>query len=430
MTKGSIRKKGNGKKWYYRFYIEDETGKSVQKEFVGTTSKLETKALLRKAIADYEQKNLITKNNNFTLAEVIDLWKEEDLISNKLSNGTVRTYINIANRIKKHTISTKKIKLIKPEHLQIFFDSLSTSQLLLDGTYSTPSSPSTVIVYIAVMRGVFRFSMFPKQIISFDPMQYVAARGRYEDCEIFPEDNLNYKTNSPTITHNQYLQIIKYLKINKSPLLLSFQIAYHTGLRIGEVCGLVWEDIDLENKYLTVRRSAIYSNIRKCTVIGPTKRKKIRIVDFSSTLAIILENAKKEQDQNRNNFGNSYYQNYYTIEKIKTRTYYDINCIPIAKEVPSNFHKLSLVCIRSNGMFITNRSISNMCIRLRTKIDGIDGFHFHSLRHTFSSRLISKGAYPKDVQELLGHSDINTTINIYTHGSRESKKNAVELMDN
>ena len=54
MAKGSVRKKG--KKWYGRFYIEDESGRKVQKEFAGTDSKAETEAMLRKAIADYEEK--------------------------------------------------------------------------------------------------------------------------------------------------------------------------------------------------------------------------------------------------------------------------------------------------------------------------------------------------------------------------------------
>ena len=54
MAKGSVRKKG--KKWYYRFYIEDESGNRVQKEFPGTESKAETEALLRKAMEDYEEK--------------------------------------------------------------------------------------------------------------------------------------------------------------------------------------------------------------------------------------------------------------------------------------------------------------------------------------------------------------------------------------
>ena len=54
MAKGSVRKKG--KKRYYRFYVEDESGKLVQREFAGTESKSETEALLRKAMEDYEEK--------------------------------------------------------------------------------------------------------------------------------------------------------------------------------------------------------------------------------------------------------------------------------------------------------------------------------------------------------------------------------------
>ena len=59
MAKGSVRKKG--KKWYYRFYIEDENGNRVQKEFPGTESKSETEGMLRKAMEDYEAKKVIAK---------------------------------------------------------------------------------------------------------------------------------------------------------------------------------------------------------------------------------------------------------------------------------------------------------------------------------------------------------------------------------
>ena len=52
MAKGSVRKKG--KKWYYRFYVEDASGNLVQKEFTGTESKSETEKLLRQAMEDYQ----------------------------------------------------------------------------------------------------------------------------------------------------------------------------------------------------------------------------------------------------------------------------------------------------------------------------------------------------------------------------------------
>src|SRR5699024_7333744 len=71
MAKGSVRKKG--KKWYGRFYIEDESGRKVQKEFAGTESKAETEAMLRKAIADYEEKQFVGKAENITVGDMLDM---------------------------------------------------------------------------------------------------------------------------------------------------------------------------------------------------------------------------------------------------------------------------------------------------------------------------------------------------------------------
>ena len=61
--------------------------------------------------------------------------------------------------------------------------------------------------------------------------------------------------------------------------------------------------------------------------------------------------------------------------------------------------------------------------------DGFDGFHFHQLRHTYTSNLLSNGAAPKDVQELLGHSDVSTTMNIYAHSTRKAKRDSARLLD-
>ena len=90
MAKGSVRKKG--KKWYYRFYIEDESGNRVQKEYPGTESKSETEALLRRAMEDYEEKRFVAKAENITVGDMLDMWVEEELKPGTLSNGTVMAY--------------------------------------------------------------------------------------------------------------------------------------------------------------------------------------------------------------------------------------------------------------------------------------------------------------------------------------------------
>ena len=51
------------------------------------------------------------------------------------------------------------------------------------------------------------------------------------------------------------------------------------------------------------------------------------------------------------------------------------------------------------------------------------------LRHTYTSNLLANGAAPKDVQELLGHSDVSTTMNVYAHSTRDAKRKSVRLLD-
>ena len=108
MAKGSVRKKG--KKWYYRFYVEDASGNLVQKEFAGTENKSETEKLLRQAMEDYEAKRFVAKAENITLGELLDLWAEEELKTGTLSNGTVGNYLQTIGRIKQHPISKRKLK--------------------------------------------------------------------------------------------------------------------------------------------------------------------------------------------------------------------------------------------------------------------------------------------------------------------------------
>ena len=68
-----------GKKWYGRFYIEDESGRKIQKEFAGTESKAETEAILRKAMEDYEEKKFVAKSENATVGSLLDMWVEKEL---------------------------------------------------------------------------------------------------------------------------------------------------------------------------------------------------------------------------------------------------------------------------------------------------------------------------------------------------------------
>jgi site-specific recombinase XerD len=82
-------------------------------------------------------------------------------------------------------------------------------------------------------------------------------------------------------------------------------------------------------------------------------------------------------------------------------------------------------------MIINFSSVSLRMIVLRPtfKTGSFENFHFHMLRHTYTSNLLSNGANPKEVQELLGHSDVSTTMNIYAHSSQQAKHESAMLLD-
>ena len=426
MAKGSVRKKG--KKWYYRFYIEDESGNLVQREFVGTESKSETEALLRKAMEDYEEKKFVAKSENATVGMLLDMWVEEELKPGSLSNGTVMAYQGTVNRIKQHPIGSRKLKTVTADHLQAYMDFLSFGGTNPDGTTAKALSKGYLRLFSAVLQGAFRFAVFPKRLITFNPMQYVVWRGKKEDYDLFSDEDGNTDS-TPTLSHEQYLKLEEFLKKKDNPALLPIQIAYYTGLRIGEVCGLTWQDVNLDKQYLTVRRSMRYNGARHKTEIGATKRKKVRTVDFCNTLAAILKAAKTEQHKNRLQYGGLYHLNSYTEVKEKDRTYYEVYSLPRTDEIPEGYKEISFVCLRPDGAYESPSTVGIMCRTASRKVEGLEGFHFHQLRHTFTSNLLSNGAAPKDVQELLGHADVSTTMNIYAHATREAKRTSARLLD-
>ena len=194
---------------------------------------------------------------------------EEELKVGTLSNGTVENYLGAIRCIKKHPIAERKLKTVTAEHLQAFLDLLTFGGEFPDGKVRKGYSKDYIHSFSAVLQQAFRFAVFPKQLITFNPMQYIKLKKQAKDVDLFSDDEV--EEGIQPISHKNYERLIEYLKVKNPPAILPIQIAYYAGLRIGEVCGLTWQDINLEEQCLTIKRSIRYDGTKHKNIIGPIK---------------------------------------------------------------------------------------------------------------------------------------------------------------
>ena len=112
-----------------------------------------------------------------------------------------------------------------------------------------------------------------------------------------------------------------------------------------------------------------------------------------------------------------------------SRVYYEYYHLDGTEEIPADYKEISFVCLRPDGCLELPSTLSIVCRSVTKRLDGFENFHFHQLRHTYTSNLLSNGAAPKDVQELLVHSDVSTTMNVYAHSTRKAKRESARLLD-
>ena len=163
-------------------------------------------------------------------------------------------------------------------------------------------------------------------------------------------------------------------------------LTIHTGLRIGELCALRWSDINFDTQLLHINKTMIRTYTKedgsKLNITAPKTRSSIRTIPLNKWImqyAVLLRGSDNEYIVT----GKEKY-----IEPNKYRLYY-------------------------------NRQLKDLELPHRK---------FHSLRHTFATRCIECGCDYKSLSELLGHSNVSITMNLYVHPQLELKRKCVELL--
>lgn len=161
-------------------------------------------------------------------------------------------------------------------------------------------------------------------------------------------------------------------------------IAYRTGMRIGEILALKWEDINFDQNLLTVKRTLSSYNNGQSEICEPKTKGSRRRIDLDNTSMEILKNINKNGEY---------------------------------------------VFCKNDGSILSRQCIYQTFKRMCKAAD-VPYHSFHSLRHTHASILLSANVHPKIVQERLGHAKISTTLDTYSHLIPGMQQVAVKVFNN
>ena len=193
------------------------------------------------------------------------------------------------------------------------------------------------------------------------------------------------------------------------PLLL----LYHTGMRISEVCGLSWSDIDLEKGVISLRQQIVYIKGKGSCFSTPKTKTSIREIVMDKFLINELQRWKKLQIDNEVELGESYV---YIYRDEEGKIIQQSRGIKI-----TNVKIVDMVCTHKDGRIVSKTYI--------TKYLAKEKLNAHSFRHTHATLLIENGAIPKGVAGRLGHSNAVITQNLYTHNTRKLQDDTVAIFE-
>ena len=261
-----------------------------------------------------------------------------------------------------------------------------------EGVYDVTEDMVQSFVFTKLEQGLSQKSIKDILIVLKMILRFAVKQGFMQHREIdvkFPTERERQELE--VLSRSSQKRIMEYVQSHFTFMNLGIYICLCAGLRIGEVCALVWDDIDVESGVIniskTIQRIYVIDNGEKHTEViidTPKSKNSIREIPIAKDL----------------------------LKMIK----------PFKKVVNGRFYVLT-----NSAQPTEPRTYRNYYKRLMTQLD-MPKLKFHGLRHSFATRCIESKCDYKTVSVLLGHSNISTTLNLYVHPNMEQKKKCVEQM--
>lgn len=369
-NEGNIRQRKDGK-WEARYTIEGR-----QKSVYGKT-RPEVSAKLNKILNDINVGTYI-EPSKITIESWMDTWFETYKKPN-VKPKTLEGYHGIIKNHIKPNIGKCTLKDLRPEQVQRMYNEIASKL-----------SPRMAELTHITLRAALEQAVINDLIIKNVADKTKLPAREYKERRV--------------LTLEEQKKFMEALKGNR--IEAAFILDLFTGLRVGELAALKWKNIDLENKSLTVTHTLYrVTNLEKEAKtktrleFGPTKSLKgKREIPLLDEVVAILKTHKARQSAERLLAGELYHQEKEEGNRLVFSSYFGTPLEP--RKITDEFYKV-------------------------VEKAGIPKANMHSLRHTFATRGLENGIELKVMQELLGHSTIALTGDIYSHVLPNKKREAM-----
>lgn len=398
-----------GKVYQYQFEAGKVNGKRKRINKSGFKTKREAEEAGNQAYSEYLNTGLNFKESKITYADYLDYWVENYCKMN-LKYNTIQTYQTIIEKYLKPDLGIYRLASLTSVKLNSFIVELCNKHNFSRAYFRN---------ILKVLKGSFREACDVYGFIKYNPTITLRLPRMEKDTEDIKH----------VYTQEEIDIILKRFK-NDDTFTCAFLTSCYTGMRTGEVFALTWNDIDLKNGIINVKHN-VYDKPKDEKgrwYIGTTKTEKgKRQIHISSTLLTALKNYKKKQTYLKNTYGSDYH--YYHLEDVKNKhgKVVEHRIVENEKNIVT-IDTVNFVFTRENGIY-SGTDITRYPFKIIHHELGIKKCRFYDLRGSYATKILKNGVEIRDVADILGHRNIETTENYYISSSNESRKEANDIFE-
>ena len=388
---GSIEKRGKDSYRLSCIAGYDLQGKPIKKTKTIHGTIKDAKIELAKFVADV-QKGLYVEGKSLKFEDFVEIWKR-DYGSKELAPSTYNRYLGMLNSRIIPYFSHFHVDKIKPTDIMQFYDLLSKDTQIVRRKNNNgkktgkPLSSKTIVEHHRLLHAMLQRAVYWQMIVAnpaerVQPLKTKKPKRKYYD----DEQSKALVSSLMELTEDQF----KY----KVAIILTV----FTGVRLGELMGLEWSDINFKDGIVSINRSSQYLAEKGVFTKTPKTESSIRDVAIPEFVVTLLEEYKYWYDNQKTLFG---------------ELWYDSNRL----------------FVQADGKPMHPSTISKWFEKFVEQI-GLPVINFHGLRHTNATLLIAQNIDVSVVAARLGHAQITTTYNFYVHPIISHNKTAGFALEN